>query len=242
MTQQQIIGRFSRALPTYDEHATVQQAICHRLTDLLRDYPVKHFSRVLEIGCGSGYFTRLLYQHIQADEWVVNDLCSDCESGIRSILQNRKVEFVAGDASRVAFCGPFDLIASASAMQWIEDLPGFIRRVASLLAPGGLFLGNVFAPGNLHEIRTLTGQGLSYPSVAEWKEWLAPHFHILHLEEEERSLTFRHPADVLKHLKYTGVTATNSTPWTRGRLMEFSEKYKQQFSSAAGVALTYKPL
>ncbi|MDL2282303.1 methyltransferase domain-containing protein [Parabacteroides sp. OttesenSCG-928-G06] len=171
MTQQQIIGRFSRALPTYDEHATVQQAICHRLTDLLRDYPVKHFSRVLEIGCGSGYFTRLLYQHIQADEWVVNDLCSDCESGIRSILQNRKVEFVAGDASRVAFCGPFDLIASASAMQWIEDLPGFIRRVASLLAPGGLFLGNVFAPGNLHEIRTLTGQGLSYPSVAEWKEY-----------------------------------------------------------------------
>ncbi|MDH6343001.1 malonyl-CoA O-methyltransferase [Parabacteroides sp. PFB2-12] len=242
MTQQQIAHRFSRALSTYDRHAIVQQHICHHLIHLLDKQGRKEFPRLLEIGCGSAYFTRLLHQYSQVEEWVINDLCPDCEPGIRSLLQGEEVQFMAGDASHLLFPGKFDLIASASAIQWIENLPAFIEQIASLLPSGGLFLGNVFAPDNLQEIKELTGQGLSYPTLAEWEAWLSPYFHIHHLQEEQNRLTFQHPTEVLKHLKYTGVTATNSAPWTRKQLERFTDQYLERFSCPEGVPLTYRPL
>ena len=52
--------RFTAAARTYDQHAAAQQRICaHLLAMLKRKHPLC-FPRVLEIGCGSGGFTRLL--------------------------------------------------------------------------------------------------------------------------------------------------------------------------------------
>ena len=70
-----ICQRFSAAAQTYSRHATAQQQICVHLLNLLRQQQRLSFSRVLEIGCGSGGFTRLLRTAGQVDEWCLNDLC-----------------------------------------------------------------------------------------------------------------------------------------------------------------------
>ena len=52
--------RFTAAAHTYDQHAAAQQRICAHLLSMLKQQQPLHFQRVLEIGCGSGGFTRLL--------------------------------------------------------------------------------------------------------------------------------------------------------------------------------------
>lgn len=241
-----ICRRFSRALTTYNRYAEAQQIICRHLATLLTTYTDNRFGRVLEIGCGSGGFTKLLKAGCQIDEWVINDLCPDCAPVIRSLFPDasQPVDFRPGNAEKQFFSGKYHLIASASAFQWMDNLPLFFEKLVGHLTDGGYLLFNTFAPDNLTEIRQLTGQGLNYPSIDQLKAWLLPHFRLLHVEETTIRLTFPSPEDVLRHLKYTGVTATgNAQPWTRRIQSEFSRRYRDLFPAEPHqVTLTYRPI
>lgn len=236
--------RFSRALSTYREHAVAQQRIGEYLASLLPVYTNASFQKALEIGCGTGGFTRELKQCARIEEWEMNDLCGDCFQAIRSLFPQAAPVFWPGDAASLSFAGPYDLIASASAFQWMEDLPSFFEKLASLLKPSGVLLFNTFTPGNLKEIKQLTGKGLAYPPSSHIRAWLEPSFELLHEEETRISLSFRTPLDVLRHLKYTGVTATgDGTSWTRGKQETFCNLYRQLFATETNeVTLTYQPL
>ena len=242
-TMERIITRFSRALASYDQHADAQQQICRKLTGLLSQYTGMHFRRALEIGCGTGGFTRLLKECCVIDEWYLNDLCEDCRAKVATLFPGQSPLFIAGDAEEITLPGRFDLIASASAFQWMKEPAIFLHKLAEMLVPGGTLLFNTFSPGNLTEIRQLTGKGLTYPSIDQLTEWLEEDFILLHLREEEIILTFATPLDVLRHLKNTGVTATNDGTWTRGRQETFCREYTRFFHTATNeVKLTYRPL
>lgn len=242
-TVERIITRFSRALNSYDQHADAQQQICRRLTGLLSRHTGMHFRRSLEIGCGTGGFTRLLKESCVIDEWYLNDLCSGCRDMVARLFPGQSLNFISGNAEEIAFPGRFDLIASASAFQWMKDPNAFISKLAGMLQPNGLLLFNTFSPGNLTEIRQLTGKGLTYPTAAQLTSWLEKSFHLLHLREEAITLTFNTPADVLRHLKYTGVTATGDGSWTRGKQEVFCRNYRKLFNTNKHkVTLTYCPL
>lgn len=246
MNQAQICRRFTRALATYNQHAEAQQSICRHLAALLASYTGNRFERVLEIGCGSGGFTGLLQTTCQVDEWVVNDLCPACRQVIESTFPEprRSVHFLAGDAEHLSFPGKYNLIASASAFQWMKNLPLFFEKLADSLQPDGLLLFNTFAPGNLGEIRQLTGKGLDYPATEHLYAWLHPHFHLLHVEEASLRLTFPSPEDVLRHLKYTGVTATGGDlVWSRRIHADFCRRYRKLYATdQQQVTLTYRPV
>lgn len=242
-TVERIITCFSRALDSYDQHADAQQQICRELTDVLSAYSGRHFRRVLEIGCGTGGFTRCLKERCAVGEWHLNDLCGRCHEKIARLFPGGQPFFMAGDAETTVFPGRFDLIASASAFQWIKEPEPFLRKLAGMLHPKGILLFNTFAPGNLYEVKQLTGRGLDYPPVSEWGGWIEENYRLLHFREEAIVLTFDDPLHVLRHLKYTGVTATGDGRWTRGRQDEFCRNYRALFRTDNNrVTLTYRPL
>lgn len=244
LTEKELIKRrFTKSRATYDEHAEAQKRICAHLIDLLCLFSGSRFRRILEIGYGSGAFTRLLKQRCAVEEWMLNDLCESWEAPMRELFPTCPPLFLTGDAETLAFPGNLDLVASASAFQWIKDLPGFIRKLSAHLSPQGLLVFNTFTPDNLREVKALTGEGLTYPTASQLREWLSADFHILHEEEQAIPLTFPDPMDVLRHLKYTGVTANASAPWTRGKQEAFRQEYRERFSTPdSQVTLTYHPL
>ena len=233
---------FQKALNSYDEHALIQQKMNIKLMMHLQDYlPNGSLDSVLELGCGSGMLSTLLQKQISANYWLFNDLCD-----VRALLAEKLIQpfdFYCGDAENLPFQRQFDLITSGSAVQWFHHPDNFISYCKTGLKPNGLLAITSFGEDNLKEIRQMTNVGLNYPNLSQWQNWLANDFELLWHDDVNVILDFDTPLDVLKHLKYTGVTATNQKNWTRKKLNKFVDDYLQAFSLPSGkVGLTYHPL
>ncbi len=235
-----LINRFARAVTTYESQARVQQTAAAQLAELLGKHLHTLAPRMLEIGCGTGFLTRRLMARFSPSELVLNDLCPDMEICFSNLPRTR---FIAGDACTCTWPGTFDVIASASAVQWLGDLRAFAQRCAEALHPKGLLAISGFGPVTLQEIYALTGKGLTYLDFEHFVAAFSEAFEPLETERAQTVLTFPDAMAVLRHLKETGVTATGGgSAWTRARMAAFAEAYQQRFAAPeGGVTLTYEP-
>ncbi|MEG1616454.1 MAG: malonyl-ACP O-methyltransferase BioC [Bacteroidales bacterium] len=250
MTNKKLITqRFVKAAKAYGENATAQKLIAQNLISLLNKYKsfveANHIetadcTKVLELGCGSGFLTRLLIEKVNPHTLIANDLSPFALSQLSLLSPNH--HFIEGDAEKIDFGSHFDLIASASTVQWFHDLPAFLEKSSKALKSNGLLAISSFLPGNLKEIHALTGIGLDYFGLTELEEITSKYFDILDIREEEISLRFDHPLEVLKHLKNTGVTGISSFKWTKHKLSEFTNQYHREYCLGGKYLLTYKPV
>ena len=238
MDKQLIASSFRKAADSYHDQAYAQNLIAQKLASLLTNYHTSSTDDILEIGCGTGFLTNLLYNHYIPLKYVANDISihENLKSG------NRSLTCIEGDAEHVVFNQRFDIVASASTVQWFCDLPAFFNKSAELLRENGVMAISSFLPGNLKEVYDLTKIGLDYAPISQLKEWLSKDFTILHCSTEDIRMYFSDPVDVLKHMKNTGVTGINKQVWTKGTLRTFCEDYIEKYSCDEGVSLTYKPI
>lgn len=245
MNKHLITQRFTKAIGTYPRESTVQHQIAGKMTHLLKQYlPEQSCRRVVEFGCGTGTYSRMLLSSFCPDQLLLNDICSGMQESCRDLLeQSRQVAFLPGDAETISFPKGTGLITSCSALQWFEHPEEFFKRCNGYLQSHGYFAFSTFGQKNMTEIRQLTGQGLSYRSKQELETSLTPLYDIVYSEEEIISLTFSTPMQVLYHLKQTGVTGTASQAWTRNKLNQFCSEYERLFSTGANsVSITYHPI
>lgn len=242
MDKELIKDCFSRAVPTYEKAAQAQGQIARKMADLLEMYLPSSVETILEIGCGTGFFSRLLVERLQPRRMVLNDICPGMQGCVQDLLGD-KVAFCPGDAEKMAFPGGQDVIVSCSALQWFVSPARFFVECLSFLNTGGYLAFSTFGKKNLKEIALLTGNSLPYYSQAELEEMLADKYELVHSEEEQITLFFPTPLEVLYHLKQTGVTAVRSgRSWTRNELQKFTESYYRQFGRGTQVILTYHPI
>lgn len=244
MDKQLIRERFARAIPTYDRHAVVQRHIAEHMACLLDAHlPASAHRRVWEVGCGTGFFTRIYLNRHAPDECVLNDLCPEMEHALADLLGGR-THFVAGDAEHTVPEGRFSLVASCSSLQWFEQPLRFLTTCTACLETDGYLAFSLFGEENFRELRCIAGTTLPYHSPDRWLEAAAERgYEPVHSGEERISLTFDSPRDVLRHLKQTGVTGIRREAWTRGRLHDFTADYTRLFATPGGqVTLTYHPI
>jgi malonyl-CoA O-methyltransferase len=205
------------------------------------EYPL-----VLEIGSGSGILTRRLFENFRIRELVVNDLVPECAGHIWEMargFQSVTVRFIPGDIeSLVSIPTAFDLITASATFQWVQDLPRLLKRLTSLLVPGGVLAFSTFGPDNLAEIRDISGESLSYHDADSLCAMLPEGLALLAIEEERTTLTFPSPMDVLEHIRSTGGNALARKAWTRASLAEFERAYRTAYRHNGGVGLTYHPI
>ncbi|MFI3315438.1 MAG: malonyl-ACP O-methyltransferase BioC [Rikenellaceae bacterium] len=233
--------RFAAHYSTYNNHAKAQEDICERIAIQLEKLNISPIY-ALEFGAGTGFLTKHLIEQYPQCSWLLNDISQEAHPYLESVCSGKKVEYLFCDAENGEFPNKYDLIASASTIQWFENPKNFISNLP--LNSGGYVAITTFTPDNFKEISLSThSKGLQYYSLSEYEEWFKESGYTkVFTDSYSMELLFDSPLEVLRHLKYTGVNAIENVQWSRGKLNDFIERYEVNFTKKTSVSLTYAPL
>lgn len=238
-------GRFSdafkRAAPRYNKRSVVQKNVALFLREkLCALFPERHFNRAFEFGCGTGFLSTQIKKHIVCGEFVLNDLSLGlCAEAAQSLGGS----FCAGPVAEVDIGGSPDLILSASSLQWIPDRARLYKKLYKAAAKNAVIALGSFGPDNFAEFAKFGYSPAVYDTFDEFcSQVSAAGFKIVLSGEDKFSFLFKSPAEVLRHVRDTGVNGATSEFWTPHRLRSFSGAYSALFSDCGGVRLTYNPM
>lgn len=237
---QTIAKAFSQSIETYHNAAIAQRQIAQKLFSLIPHNLSPQ--KALEIGCGSGFLSRLLWQKHKCCQWFLNDLVLHPQLCALAEKETGLLTFLKGNAETLSFPASLDFIVSSSTLQWFQDLPAFLHKCAESLNPAGQIAFSTFGSDNLKEIRSLTQRGLTYASFEQWQQLLHKEFTDLQLSEEKIVLHFPSALDILRHLKHTGVNAGSRLYKSPLQLQTFLKTYEERYQTEQGITLTYHPI
>jgi SAM-dependent methyltransferase len=138
--------RRARAAPTLTAHdfllERAAEDIGGRLEGILRKFPV-----CLNIGAHHGLLGDTLARAVKPSLLIQSELClplvAQCH-GARVVADEELLPFAPAS---------LDLVVSALALHWVNDLPGALIQIARALRPDGLFLAAVLGGRTLQELR-----------------------------------------------------------------------------------------
>ncbi|MCD8378173.1 MAG: malonyl-ACP O-methyltransferase BioC [Candidatus Gastranaerophilales bacterium] len=234
MIKELIKKRFGRSLDTYDKSAIVQKHMSEKLAGMSDLF---EFENILELGCGTGFVTKILDKKVKYSCYDAVDIVSGCHDYIKSI--SKEINFINMDIENFIPEKKYNLIISNAAFQWLNDFSGFINKLKNYIESDGLIMFTTFGERNFCQLSKLLKNNLKYYSIDGLKSILSG-YDIKVLEEEIIELNFQSPSDVLYHIKNTGVNALSDERWTRADLRNFEAEYKKM--SPEGIKLTYNPI
>lgn len=234
--------RFSSAIAHYDKEASPQRLVAERIDTLLQERADLPEGLVFEIGCGTGLLSERLWRRYGASHpMLFNDISPDMEAPLREKVGATPL-FTASDAEHAEWESDCALIAAASCIQWWHEPAEFFTKSHRHLRDGGFLAFGTYGERNLHELREVTGKGLTYDSLTTMTRRLEDiGFGEIYVEQRTHTLHFPDLVSLLRHLKLTGVNAiTSTTPWTPKTLAETEALYRRRFATPEGLLpLTY---
>ena len=199
--------RFSDAAARYAALADIQAAVARHLAEKLD----VRGAVVLDVGAGDGAVAGNL---LQAGGRVV---ALDAAWGMVEAGRRRfsGTAWVQADACALPFGDKcFDVVASASAYQWVYSLPCAFSEARRVLRPGGLFSAVMFAGGTLAEFfQSLEG------AACKLDKPLPPMRHLPGVEDVRaamRTAGFKSPKIVVEQRKTSFSSVTALLVWLKG--------------------------
>ncbi|MBM3949966.1 MAG: methyltransferase domain-containing protein [Rhodospirillales bacterium] len=135
-----------RAAARFAEHDFLFREVAERLLDRLDDV-TRAFPLALDLGCRAGAIGRMLGGRGKVETLIQCDLSeamANAASGLAAVADEEALPFAPAT---------FDLVLSALALHWTNDLPGALLQIRRALKPDGLFLGALFGADTLQELR-----------------------------------------------------------------------------------------
>lgn len=244
--KRRVAESFSRAAGSYDAVAELQREVGG---ELLADLPNLAPARWLDLGCGTGHFTRALHTHFPLAEGLALDLAEGMLRHARP--QGGARHFVAGDAERLPLCeAGFDLIFSSLAVQWCADFVAVLAEARRVLRPGGVLAFSSLCVGSLQELRDSWQAVDGFVHVNRFRRFedyqvlcAASGLEVLTLERRAKVLHFPDLRALSRSLKDLG--AHNLNPGRPGgltgpaRIRALVEAY-ERLRVGQGLPLTYQ--
>ena len=124
------------------------------------------FDSILEIGCGTGYFTYLLRRAFPKARITALDLTPAILQAARTRLAGAEgIEWLVADGER-ELPGRFDLITASSVFQWFSQPRQACRLFWEHLNPGGLIAFTSLGPMTFQELAASFAQaGERFPEL-----------------------------------------------------------------------------
>lgn len=206
---------FNKKFDTYDENAIIQKIVASHLIELIKETKndKSSFESVLEVGCGTGIFTRDFLNNYSPKKIILNDIFQ-----VKKFLNNIPYNsFLLGDILKLEISN-IDTVISSSVFQWISPFEELIKKLSFC---ENLYF-SIYISGNLKEIDEHFNISLDYFEVEEIENILKKYFTKVKYKKESIPLEFNTPLAALKHLKNSGVTGFKKS--SISKIKSFSSK------------------
>ena len=237
INDQSLIDSFSKHAKSYDRYAQLQKSMAERMASLL---PVPLPDYVLEIGCGTGLFTRhLLTQPIR--QLILIDIAPgmlEFLSSSLSLPENTKI--ISGNAERIEFEN-MGLICANAVFQWFQKPQETLKKLNQALKGNGKLIFSTFGPRTLVEFRdaaNLSSPIDLYKNEIRIKMIHNAGFAIKNCDVEIRKIFFPNTLTLLKNLHQIGAAPIRMVK--TGGLRKLMRDYDSRFSTTQGVYATWE--
>ena len=147
--KRQVAASFSKAAASYDSVADLQRAVGSELMSRLANVTP---ARWLDLGSGTGYFSRVLEKNFPGSEGIALDIAEGMLRHAQSL--GGAQHYVAGDAENLPLRdASVELMFSSLAVQWCSDFAAVLSEAHRVLQPGGVFGFASLCVGTLYELR-----------------------------------------------------------------------------------------
>ncbi|WP_432663574.1 malonyl-ACP O-methyltransferase BioC [Wukongibacter baidiensis] len=143
--------RFSRNAKQYDEYARVQKVMGDSLVEKIKKDKVDPIS-ILEIGCGTGYVTRLLIDNFPKAKITAVDIAPGMIEYVNSTIDSDNVRLFCGDIEDMILEEKYDLIISNATFQWFNDFDRTLDKLVKQLNQNGVLSFSTFGKGTFSEL------------------------------------------------------------------------------------------
>lgn len=209
-----IAKSFSRAANSYDSVARLQRQVGQQLLEQLS--PGLDSANVVDLGCGTGYFTTRLAERFMPAALKGIDLAQGMLDYARQHYGDCAT-WVCDDAESLALPDrSVDLIFSNLAFQWCERLPQLAEELARVLKPGGVVAFTSLGEKTLYELRQAWAAVDGYVHVnrflpaQQWQEvFVQAGFHFNYFAVEPEVLQYRDLRHLTSELKGLGAHNVN---------------------------------
>lgn len=247
LDKKKVAQSFSRAAATYDSVAQLQRDIGTQLFSALPN-ALSAQSTLLDIGSGTGFFTRQLAAQYRESHIIGLDIA---EGMLRySSVQQDGINWLCADAESLPLANnSVDVIFSSLAIQWCNNLPQLMAELARVLKPGGHVHIATLGPDTLHELKSAWQQVDNYVHVNRFQSshnlvaaLQSAQLTLDEVKQENRTLYYDRLNELTRELKALGAHNINSGKpeglTGRARMLAFKTAY-EQFRSAQGLPANY---
>ncbi|WP_286267577.1 malonyl-ACP O-methyltransferase BioC [Thalassotalea atypica] len=225
-----IAKSFDSATDSYDVSARLQRFSGKHLLPLM---PNRNDITVLDLGCGTGFFTELLASTFKRVIGV------DISSKMLQFTQENRdesIQLVAGDAYKMPFAdNSIDCIYSNLVIQWCNPLEEALEEIFRVLKPGGLLIFSTLVDGTLFELKSSWRQVDDDQHVIDFRtpEELerivnTPTSSLLQSQVDDVILEYENPMHLAHELKGLGA---NHLPNKKIKGLAGKDKWKKMMES-----------
>jgi len=227
LDKKQVAHSFSRAAATYDSVANLQRKVGELLLKKLMPNP--EVQVVLDLGCGTGYFTPQLQALFPQAAVIGVDIA---EGMLRFAREHNALKSgLCADAEYLPFADQsVDIIYSNFALQWCANLSLLFTALQRVLKPGGQIIFTTLGPATLHELRSAWERVDALVHVNQFHErekllsqLQAKGLQVLEFEQASEVMKFERLSDLTRSLKALGAQNVN-----RGRAAGLTGRKKIQ--------------
>ena len=193
--------QFCKWAKEYHNSSIVQQKCAQILVENLDN----NLGKVLDLGCGSGIvYEEILKQQKQYKSFLGVDFSKDM---LNLHKRGKNVELLEGDFNTKELFSTidddFDIVISASALQWAKDLD-FIFNNSSKIAPFGAFF--LFGSNTFKTIHQIAGVKSPIHNLEYIKSSFKSYYNVQNIEIYNFKLEFDNTLDMLRYIKRSGVS------------------------------------
>ena len=239
---------FNKAAHSYDAAALLQKEVVQQLLNTVFSMSLKP-QNIIDIGSGTGYFTRMLAQHYSSSHIIGLDFAHSMTAlAKKSALSNE--QYLCADFEAIPLQdNTMDLIVSNLAIQWALNFPSVLREWHRILKPNATLIFSTFGKNTLNELRHSWSQideekhVNSFLSLSTMKAQIERVFSFCEIKTEYKTIYFNDVFEIMRNLKNIGashVINRSKNPFKRRDVFALLEQNYQSFAVNNRLPTTYE--